>query len=165
MVVEMLPARHGIACGSSTGRLQVQPVLIDGGPVDTFRGSSDASSSAAGPTRLRAARADPRRCGSRRGLVRFFADKPPQMTVRQVWFNGWRQMRRPTSARSGAGRVPECTARETRHARWSPDAPPWVVPGAGALPIFPLDGGLTLTLLSPDARKLDSMATAWEKRW
>lgn len=166
MVVEMLPARHGDCLwieygeGSKSSR-----ILIDGGPVDTFpRLEQRIQQVPLGQRAFELLVLTHVDADHVEGLVRFFADKPPQMTVRQVWFNGWRQMKKAHGL-LGAVQGEFLSALLVKRAMraWSPDVPPWVVPGAGELPVVPLGGGLKLTLLSPDARKLDSMAKAWEK--
>ena len=166
MAVELLPARHGdclwIEYGNTTAPNRI---LIDGGPIDTFPRLAHRIQKAPLGQRvfeliiLTHVDAD-----HVEGLVRFFADKPPQMTTRQVWFNGWRQMKR-SHGLLGAMQGEFLSALLLKRARnaWNPDTPPWVVPGTGNLPAFMLDGGLKLTLLSPDAPKLASMAKAWEK--
>jgi hypothetical protein len=164
--IEMLPARHGDCLWLEYGQGRtVNRVLIDGGPADTY------------PTlERRIAQVPP---GERtfelvmlthvdadhvEGLVRFFAQRPTLMAVRRVWFNGWRQMER-SHGLLGATQGEFLSALLVKRAphAWKPDAPPWVVPSKGALPSTVLDGGLKLTLLSPDVPRLKAMAKAWDK--
>lgn len=164
--IEMLPARHGDCLWLEYGHEdKPKRVLIDGGPADTF-------------SRLEQRIAEVPR-GQRvfelvmlthvdadhvEGLVRFFADTPPLMSVRKVWFNGWRQMKKAHGL-LGAAQGEFLSALLVRRApyAWKANTAPWAVPGQGKLPVSTLEGGLRLTLLSPDAKKLDAMAKAWEK--
>jgi beta-lactamase superfamily II metal-dependent hydrolase len=164
--IEMLPARHGDCLWLEYGQgRKTNRVLIDGGPVDTY------------PTLERRIAQVPR--GERtfelvmlthvdadhvEGLVRFFAQRPTPMAVRQVWFNGWRQMQK-SHGLLGAVQGEFLSAllvKRARHA-WKASAPPWVVPAKGKLPTTTLEGGLKLTLLSPNVARLKAMAKAWEK--
>lgn len=164
--IEMLPARHGdclwVEYGSDPG--DVHRILIDGGPVSTF---------AAIDRRL-----DEVPVGSRvfdlvvlthvdadhvEGLVRLFAERPLPFVVREVWFNGWRQMA-PQHGLLGALQGEFLSALLVRRApqAWRAAAEPWVVPDEGPLPAFELPGGMRLTLLSPTRETLADMARAWE---
>jgi hypothetical protein len=98
------------------------------------------------------------------GLVRLFADKPLPFTVNQVWFNGWRQMKKAHGL-LGALQGEFLSALLVRRVprAWDPDSAPWVVRGHGKLPSYTLPGGMKLTLLSPNTKSLNKMAKAWEK--
>ena len=162
--IEMLPARHGDCLWIEYGdEAEVHRILIDGGPVTTFASI--------------AARLDQVPMGSRvfdlvvlshvdadhvEGLVRLFAEKPLPFVVREVWFNGWRQMR-PQHGLLGPVQGEFLSALLARRVpgAWQPDGAPWVVPDAGPLPAFDLPGGMTLTLLSPSTATLEEMAEAW----
>ena len=164
--IDMLPARHGDCLWVEYGMGdKVNRILIDGGPVSTFEFIRQ--------------RVDDMPQGDKvfelvvlshvdadhvEGLVRLFAEKPLPFKVRQVWFNGWRQMKKAhglLGALQGeflsallVGRAPRA---------WDPDGAPWVVRGQGKLPCFALPGGMKLTLLSPNTKSLNTMAKAWEK--
>lgn len=163
--IEMLPARHGDSLWIEYGTgSRVSRFLIDGGPVSTYP--------------FLAKRIERVPAGQRsfelvvlthvdadhvEGLVRLFAERPLPFAVGQVWFNGWRQMEKAhglLGALQGeflsallVNRVPQA---------WKPNAPAWVVPAKGKLPVRKLPGGMRLTLLSPDAAKLERMAKAWK---
>lgn len=100
------------------------------------------------------------------GMVRLFAEPAEKwaFTVKDVWFNGWRHMDEdPLGGRQG-----EFFSALLQH-RLQPGT--WngafngavVVPETGPLPTVSLDGGMTLTLLSPTRAKLDKMREAWRK--
>lgn len=163
--IEMLPARYGDCLWIEYGKgRDVYRVLIDGGPVSTFESIAK---------RLNAVPAGERSfelivlthvdADHLEGLVRLFAENPLPFAVDEVWFNGWRQMKKahgllgPTQGEFLSAllvrRVPRA---------WNPDAPPWVVPAQGALPEYCLPGGMKLTLFSPNPAKLDKMAAKWK---
>ncbi len=164
--IEMLPARHGDCLWIEYGEgSQSNRILIDGGPADTFpRLEQRIQQVPQGKRVFELVVLSHVDADHVEGLVRFFADKPPQMTARKVWFNGWRQMKRAHGL-LGAVQGEFLSALLVKRARyaWDPDASPWVVPSEGELPTVILEGGLSLTLLSPDARKLDAMAKVWQK--
>src|SRR5262245_51090046 len=141
--IELLPARHGDCLWIEYGKGRtVHRVLIDGGPVSTYP--------------FLCQRIDKMPAGDRtfelivlthvdadhvEGLVRLFADKPLQFNVREVWFNGWRQM---NSAHGLLGplqgeflsallvdRVPRA---------WDARGPALVIPDRGPLPTRTLPG-------------------------
>jgi len=166
MTLEMLPARHGDCLWLEYGKdSKPSRILIDGGPVDTFARLEERIKQVPNGQRvfelvmLSHVDAD-----HIEGLVRFFAEKPLQMTVREVWFNGWRQMKKEHGL-LGAVQGEFLSALLVKRApyAWEQNSPPWVVPASGALPTKVLEGGLKLTLLSPNTKKLDAMAKTWEK--
>lgn len=164
--IEMLPATYGdclwIEYGSDD---DTHRVLIDGGPVGTYESI--------------ARRIDKMPQGERvfelivlthvdadhiEGLVRLFADKPLPFVVKNVWFNGWRQMN-DTQGLLGAKEgefLSALLARRVPNDAWSPGSKPWVVPEQGPLPRVTLPGGMIITLLSPTVPKLERMAKKWK---
>lgn len=163
--IEMLPARHGDCLwieygqGGDTRRL-----LIDGGPVSTFEfiqrrlGRVPRGDRVIELVVLTHVDAD-----HVEGLVRLFAEQPLPVAVDEVWFNGWRQMKKShglLGALQGEF-LSALLARRTPQA-WDSDAEPWVVPKKGRLPSTTLPGGMRITLLSPTPLKLQQMAKAWE---
>jgi hypothetical protein len=163
--IELLPASYGDCIWVEYGDgAAVNRLLIDGGPVETFQSI--------------ARRIDQMPQGDRvfelvvlthvdadhiEGLVRLFAEKPLPFVVRQVWFNGWRQME-PAHGLLGAQEGEFLSAllvRRTPRA-WKPDGKPLVVDDEGPLPRTVLAGGMALTLLSPTPAKLKRMAKAWK---
>ena len=164
--IEMLPARHGDCLWIEYGDgPKPNRVLIDGGPADTFTRLEQRIAKVPKDQRvLELVMLSHVDADHVEGLVRFFAGKPLPMTVREVWFNGWRQMKK-SHGLLGAVQGEFLSALLVKRARyaWKPDHPPWMVPTSGRLPVSTLEGGLNLTLLSPDAKKLDAMAKAWEK--
>lgn len=167
--IEMGKAQHGdcLLVEWSNADGAERRMLIDGGPI----GAYDALAS-----RLSALPADSRSfelmvlshvdTDHIEGMVRLFAEPPEHwpFQVKDVWFNGWRHMDEDTLG----GRQGEFFSALLQH-RLPPGAwngafsGPVVVPSEGALPVVTLDGGLTLTILSPTREKLEKMREAWRK--
>lgn len=162
----MLPARHGDCLWIEYGKGKTKGrVLIDGGPADTYahiRRKIDALPPGSRNFELMVlTHVD---ADHVEGLVRLFADLPLPFSVKQVWFNGWRQMAKAKTL--GALQAEFLSALLVRRAprAWDPDAKPWVIPAKGKLPRSKLPGGLELTLLSPSVASLQKMADEWKKK-
>lgn len=163
--IELLQARHGDCIWIEYGRDEVHRILIDGGPVDTFAciqkrlAKTPAGDQAFELIVLTHVDAD-----HVEGLVRLFAETPLPFVVDQVWFNGWRQMKQGHGLLGALqGEFLSALLADRAPRAWKPDSPPWVVPSEGSLPTHTLEGGMKLTLLSPNPLKLDKMAKAWKR--
>jgi hypothetical protein len=162
--VELLPARFGDCLWLEYGDgRQTYRVLIDGGPVDTYeRIQRRLAGVPAGERVFELIVLTHVDADHIEGLVRLFAEKPLPFVVRQVWFNGWRQMKRSHGLLGALqGEFLSALLVDRTPNAWKPDAPPWVVPSAGRLPTQTLPGGLRLTLVSPTPKKLQAMAKEW----
>ena len=164
--IEMLPARHGdcLWIEYGTGNT-INRILIDGGPVSTFKFIKQRIDNMPEGNKvfelvvLTHVDAD-----HIEGLVRLFVDKPLPFTVKKVWFNGWRQMKKAhglLGALQGEFLSALLVHRVPR--AWDPEDGPWVVQSKGKLPSDTIADGMKLTLLSPNVKSLDKMAKAWEK--
>lgn len=170
MHVEMLSALHGDCLWVEWGDgRRTRRMLIDGGPIGAF-GSLQA-------------RLDALPQGDRRfelmvlshvdtdhidGLVRLFATpRPWSFTVKDVWFNGWRQLEQARGLLGGkqGEYFSALLQRRLEPGSWNGafDGGPVVVPRSGELPQRELPGGMRLTLLSPTPAKLEAMRQAWRK--
>jgi hypothetical protein len=164
--IEMLPAQHGDALWIEYGNEQgTHRVLIDGGPVPTYKFLAQRIEQVPGDERffelvvLTHVDAD-----HVEGLVRLFADKPLPFSVDKVIFNGWRQMEKSHGLLGALqGEFLSALLVDRTPNAWDPDAPPWVVLSKGELPLIDLPGGMRLTLLSPSPDKLKAMAAEWKK--
>src|SRR5262245_26387308 len=163
--IEMLPARHGDCLWVEYGKEnEVNRLLIDGGPSSTYEfierrikqmPQGDKVFELIVLTHVDADHVE--------GLVRLFAENPLPFLVDQVWFNGWRQIKkshRLLGALQGEF-LSALLARRVPHA-WNAAAQPWIVSNQGELPSETLQGGMKLTLLSPSPAKMKKMANAWE---
>ena len=164
--IEMLPALHGDALWIEYGEPDdLHRILIDGGPVTTYKALAQRLGLVPGNERFFELIVLTHVDGDHvEGLVRLFADKPLPFTVDKVMFNGWRQMERAHGLLGALqGEFLSALLVNRVASAWDPDAEPWVVRKTGALPVLDLPGGMKLTLLSPDAAKLDAMAKTWKK--
>jgi hypothetical protein len=165
--IEMLPARHGDCLWIEFGeRGNICRLLIDGGPVSNFEylqqrieqmPQGDRAFELVVLTHVDADHIE--------GLIRLFAEKPLPVAVHQVWFNGWRQMKKKhhlLGPMQGEFLSALLTKRVSR--AWKTDAPPWVVRARGKLPSFTLDNGPKITLLSPTSVTLGKMAKTWKSK-
>lgn len=171
LAVEMLPAGHGDALvveygsGSSVRRL-----LVDAGTIHSYEKvrarlleRSDRRYEAFVITHV-----DEDHIG---GAIPLLKDPDLRHRIRHVWFNGYVH-----SERGGNVLGPIDGERLTRticdggykwNARFEdPVSPavggPIVVPSAGDLPSFALEGDATVYLLSPSGKKLKRMASVWK---
>jgi beta-lactamase superfamily II metal-dependent hydrolase len=171
LAVEMLQAGHGDALvveygsGSSVYRL-----LIDAGTVHSYDkvrarllDRADRKYEAFVITHV-----DEDHIG---GAIPLLKDPDLRHRIRHVWFNGYVH-----SDRGGNVLGPIDGERLTKTIsdggyKWNtrfadPVSPvvggPIVVPSAGDLPSFPLDGDATVYLLSPSGKKLKRMAAVWD---
>lgn len=163
MRLHVLPALHGDAMWLEYGKDDGGGVLIDGGPK-----------SKATTERVRRILED----GKRRtelilithidadhitGVLDTLVDPAPKLEVGDVWFNSWRHLPSDTlGAKQGQLLSQAITARRM----------PWnqafeqqavEVPDAGPLPRVILEGGLTLTLLSPTRKELAALKPVWKR--
>jgi hypothetical protein len=164
--IEMLPALHGDALWIEYGETDdLHRVLIDGGPVTTYKSLAERLARVPGNERFFELIVLTHVDGDHvEGLVRLFADKPLPFSVDKVIFNGWRQMERSHGLLGALqGEFLSALLVNRAASAWDPDAAPWVVLKDGALPSLELPGGMKLTLLSPDAPRLQAMAKAWKK--
>ncbi len=165
--LEMLPARHGDCLWLEYGD-PAHPfrVLIDGGTASTWpRLKARIEALPEGDRRfelLIVSHIDSDHIG---GALKLLAQPPAGLTLGDVWFNGFRHLPEPQDqlgVRQGeelsraltSGRFPWNRAFEGKAV---------VVPAAGPLPSFRLDGGLELTLLSPGPDELARLYPVWEK--
>ena len=97
------------------------------------------------------------------GVVKLLSNLPRGLRFREVWFNGWRHL---PNTRLGGPQGEKLTARLVDDGySWNARLGhgPVAVPGDGALPRIDLDGGLTLTLLSPTPVELARLAPKWRR--
>ena len=168
--LEMLPANHGDCLWLEYGQgAERHVVLIDCGTGSTYRSCLKArierKKKEAGSTGLFLelfilTHIDADHVG---GGIELLKDaKDLGVTFGDVWFNGWKHI----SGFLGAVQGEQFSELIERNGlKWNA----WlggqaiVVPDQGPLPTCTLPGGLVLTLLSPDAAKLQRLAQKWKK--
>jgi beta-lactamase superfamily II metal-dependent hydrolase len=100
------------------------------------------------------------------GLLAMLQQEVLPISFKDVWFNGYDHLLPPTVENLGAKQGEEFSKGIARHG-W-----PWnaafggksvVIPNTGVLPVKTLEGGMVLTLLSPDWPKLAKLEPVWRK--
>ncbi len=100
------------------------------------------------------------------GVVKLLNDKKLGTTFRDVWFNAWRHIDPERTDVLGPVEGELLSALLTdRHDPWNRafNGNAVVTPAAGPLPVVTLDGGMKLTLLSPNREVLTKLAPEWKK--
>jgi beta-lactamase superfamily II metal-dependent hydrolase len=165
--IEMMPAREGDCLWIRYGEKKVNQILIDSGRAATFKVLK---------TRLEAL---PK---SRRifelfvithidrdhieGAISLLEDETLGIDFKEIWFNGYDQIKNLTVESFGAVQGERLTqALLKRKKRWNTSfINKAVTIGTKGLPEpIQLPGGMSLTLLSPDNKKLTELLPTWEK--
>ena len=167
--IEMLRAGHGDCLWIEYGDPQhPRRVLIDGGATGTHK-------RALRPKLLRLPEKDRRfellmvthiDADHIAGVLDLLEDKEVNFQANDVWFNGYRHLPDENPDTLGPVQGEKLTdllvkPGVTWNGAFGKGAV--VVPAEGALPRVELEGGLSLTLLSPTASKLAILKPAWEK--
>ena len=165
--IEMLKAAHGDCLWLEYGREdRRRRILIDGGPIGTYAAlqrkidtlqAGDKTFELVVLTHVDTDHVD--------GLVRLFAHPKAawKFDTKDVWFNGWRHIERSGLGGNQGEFFSALIVNRLGETKWNRafDQAPIVVPGEGALPRITLADGCTITLLSPNAEKLQTMKKAW----
>lgn len=166
--IEMLPAREGdclwVRWGSKTAPKQM---LIDAGRAATFQKDLRARLSAL-PPKQRTFEAFVITHVDRdhiEGAVGLLEDKSIAAKFKEIWFNGYDHLQGKGLESLGAVQGERVTAAllarlKDWNRKWKGRP---IELGAKSLPTKKLAGGMTLTLLSPDRRKLLALIPQWEK--
>ncbi len=166
--VELLPARRGdciwIEYGKGNARRRV---LIDGGLISTYRDHLR--------ERIEALPRAQRRfellvvthidLDHIAGILELLRDPPDGLEFGDVWFNGWKHLVEDPGAILGPKQGEALSAwLEERGYKWNHSfgGGAVAIPDGGPLPTIRLDGGMTLTLLSPSRQRLRELAPVWE---
>ena len=167
--IDMLPAREGdciwIEYGNETN---THRILIDGGrssAYDTLKERFDALPDAERELELMVCThvdAD-----HIEGLLKLIEDPALPVSFKDVWFNGYVHLTRPTGAETFGAKQGEQLTDGIVDRRWS-----WngafghqsvVVGDDGPLPSVTLAGGMKITLLSPHWPALEALRPVWKK--
>jgi beta-lactamase superfamily II metal-dependent hydrolase len=165
--IEMLPAGHGDSLLLEYGDAAApHRVLIDAGPFYAYKSFARRISDIAGSgqrfelfviTHVDTDHID--------GAIKLLGAAPSGIDLRDVWFNGWRHLLPGRTEKRGPvqGEMLQALLEDNRlpwNAAFQGDAVS--VKSGKPLPVKPLDGGLTLTLLSPEWKELINLNKAWE---
>lgn len=168
LTIEMLPARHGdclwIEYGSAKKPYRM---LIDAGPASTYKHLKERI--LALPEKKRhfelfvVTHID---ADHIEGAVRLLQDKKLKVTYGDIWFNGWKHLKRSSSKTLGGPLGEYLTSTILKEKLpWNVafDGGTIVVPEEGKLPARKLRGDMKLTLLSPTWTQLEKLRPKWKK--
>jgi beta-lactamase superfamily II metal-dependent hydrolase len=168
--VEMLPAKHGdalwIEYGSGSG--PTRRIVIDGGPINAYpEFEAKLRQLPDGDKRVELLVITHVDTDHIEGTIRLLA-LPRQrwpFAPRDIWFNGYRHLRPQTDLGGREGEFLSALIHQRAFAEWNKafNREAVVITNAADLPRITLDGGMALTLLSPDTRKLSTLAEKWEE--
>ncbi len=99
------------------------------------------------------------------GILSLLDPMPSGLTIGDVWFNGWRHLPEEDLEAWGPVQGERLSTRLVEpDFRWNRafDGAAVAAPDGGPLPSITLDGGLRLTLLSPEAEQLQLLKPVWE---
>jgi hypothetical protein len=167
----MLPASHGDCLWLQYGTAKKpRHVLIDGGPAYSYDSLAQRLECRFGPLPPNERRiellvithVDSDHIG---GILEFLLDEPLGIKIRDVWFNGWRQL--PDTAHDVLGPVQgeQVSALLSGRRPWNKafEGRAAAIGKDGELPCVRLSGGLELTLLSPTMKQLAKLRPKWKK--
>jgi len=166
--LEVLPARYGDCLWIEYGSDPVRRLLIDGGAPGVYKRALK--------PRLQQLPAQDRTFellvvthvdyDHIRGIIELALDDELTFRARDVWFNGFRHIPdQPTDVLAGKHGEQLTDLLLKNGVGWNAQgfaAAAVVVPGEGPLPRVELDGGLSLTLLSPTVPLLADLREDWE---
>ena len=160
--VEMLPAKHGDCLLLQYGRRsEPRTVLIDGGPLSSYSELGDRLRGIAGSLDLVVAThldAD-----HLEGLVRLLQDHSAQMQIGEIWFNGWRHLGSESETLSPVTAEYLSALIESCRVPWNSSVNGQAIAcSPGTFPVVVLEGGLSLTILSPSTEALRRLKPVWE---
>lgn len=178
--VEMLGARHGDCLWLEYGPAdRPNVVLIDGGPLSSFDALERRILQLPPDRRelelLVVTHIDSDHIA---GIVRLLNRPDLGLSFKEIWFNGWQQLRMPIVTTPKLSRAPATAATRSPMEgaflgeRIKRSGRPWNASFGGRAiyvgrgvdpPTVTLDGGLKLTLLSPDEESLRKLRDAWAK--
>ena len=161
--IEMLPAYHGDAIWLEWGdSRKPNRLLIDAGLVGTYTAIVNRAGERCRLELFCVTHVDQDHV---EGAAKLLANVPKGMDIREVWFNGWDQV--SGAKRLGAVQGEKLGAAIVNHAgvKWNSsfDEKAVFVPADGTLPECSVEGGLTLTVLSPRTEELDALKPVWKK--
>ena len=166
--IEMLPAGHGDSLLIEYGDAAApHRVLIDAGPFYAYKSFaqriSDLASSGQTFELFVITHVDTDHID---GAIKLLGAAPSGITLRDVWFNGWDHLMPGRKGKKERGPVQG----EMLSALLKDNKLPWNAAFEGQAvtaekglppPVKPLDGGLTLTLLSPEWKELINLNAQW----
>ncbi len=162
--LELLPAHHGDCLLIEYGPAgAVRRILIDGGTPESFAAVDGrlAEIAEAVPLELLVVtHVDEDHIG---GTLAQLVKNASRLRPKDVWFNAYKHLFAPDQLGPAQGEGLS-TAIEAAQLEWNQAFREGsvVVPDDGPLPVIQLEGGATITLLSPSWEKLEQLRSKWE---
>lgn len=168
--IELLPALHGDAIWIEYGSPgSIHRILIDGGPLRAYEAlearvqrvpESERTLELLVVTHVDSDHIE--------GIIKLLNQPQLGLRLRDLWFNGWPQLTtplydEPVTRSPTQGRFLEVRIRDQAQPwnRWFGGRP--VMSSQTALEAVQLEGGCLLTVLSPNAKQLERLRTAWTR--
>ncbi len=166
--IEMLPARHGDALLIEYGDQNVRRLLIDGGPLGAYAAlEKRLSKLPAGDEAVELLVVTHVDTDHIEGIIRLMALPVPKwpVHVEEIWFNGWRHLEEARDLGGREGEMMSALIHHRANDRWNTRFSGKAV-RSGALPgdSVKLDGGMKLTMLSPDPGALEALLKDWKAK-
>lgn len=167
--IEMLAAKHGDALWIEYSKgARTRRIVIDGGPLPAYPAFAKRLDLVPeGDQRVELLVITHVDTDHIEGVVRLLAMPRAKWPIKPVdiWFNGYRHMKEQVNLGGREGEFLSALIRQRAFDEWNGafGRGPVKVTESGPLPRLQLADDMVLTLLSPDARKLDKMAKQWEK--
>jgi beta-lactamase superfamily II metal-dependent hydrolase len=166
--IEMLAAKHGDALLVEYGNPQhTRRILIDGGPLGAYPALenrlSKIPSGAQSVELLVVTHVDTDHI---EGIIRLLAmpESKWRIYVKEVWFNGWRHIEEAQDLGGWEGEFMSALIHYRLNDRWNTKFNHNAVRcGALSGDEVEIDGGMKLTMLSPDAEALAALLKDWKK--
>ena len=165
--IEMLPAKHGDALLVEYGDKQTRRIMIDGGPLGAYPEVEK---------RLRKFQPDDQAVellvvthvdtDHIEGIIRMLAlpEQDWPIYVKEVWFNGWRHIEEALDLGGREGEFMSALINYRLNNRWNTKFKRKAVRcGSLARDEVTIEGGMKLTMLSPDAKALAALLKDWKK--
>ncbi|MEQ1727360.1 MAG: hypothetical protein ABL982_03185 [Vicinamibacterales bacterium] len=163
--IEMLPALHGDALLVEYGNARTRRILIDGGPLGAFPAvKARLDALPAGDQRVELLVITHVDTDHVEGIIRLLAMPEAKWPIdpREIWFNGWRHLEESRNLGGREGELMSALIHRRAGDRWNTSF------GGSAVRVqsvagdrIDLEGGMTLTMVSPDAKALENLLKDW----
>jgi beta-lactamase superfamily II metal-dependent hydrolase len=166
--VEMLPAKYGDCLWVEYGdRQSPRRILIDGGISGTYDAIVERACGAGDHCAIELLVVSHVDIDHIDGIVKFLANLPPGVEIKEIWFNGWQHLPKPLHSRLGGPSGEKLTVMiEDLKLPWNERSggrsKAVVIPADGMLTVT-LEGGLALTALSPTDEGLRKLRPKYAK--
>ena len=166
--IEMMPAMHGDALLVEYGNGQKRRLLIDGGPLGAYADvEKRLKKLPAGDQAVELLVVTHVDTDHVEGIIRLMALPVGQWPIypKEIWFNGWRHIEEANTLGGREGEMMSALIHYRANERWNTTFSAKAV-RCGALPgdTVDLEGGMKLTILTPDAESLADLRDDWKAK-